>query len=1181
MLKLRDIELCGFKSFPDRTRVPLPGDVLVVVGPNGAGKSNVTDAVLWALGEQSAKTLRGHKMMDVIFVGTHKRPASGMAEVLLTFQDGDGTRFQVGRRLLRSGESTYLMDGRPVRLKDMQDFMMRYAISTHGSFLVEQGRVDALLQTNPEERRIIFEEVAGIAHFKENRRTALQKLESTQANLLRINDIIAEVETQMGSLKRQASKADRFVRLSGELRDRRRTFWGRSFGKFTAQRAALSGDLDLFREERERRETALARLSSELEQAGARHSEHETSVADLIQAIHLKEMEAQRMEEENKRRTDGILSARTRLRQLASDREEVKKRIEAAREEAERLNVECQELAGAEEGARAAADQARARVEETKARGESLESAQQALRQRAFALAQEHSHLAAGNARLEEDLRRHGEHEKRLQREEEGLTAREASLEARREELEGQKVQFDQNASAAQAERTAAQAALAETQSALEAAGGELATARQAVAAAESRLKVLVDHEASLRSSAHRFLKEKDPARAGTTLAESLGGVPDAIVPALSAALSGLLDGYLDSEWLGLDEVLARLRGEKAGEAVFLLGGHAPAAREIPPGIAQKPGFLGWLHEAEGLPEALQPRLPLVALAQDAQGAYRMAREDRVPAVSREGLFVHPDGWVRGGAGGPGGASLLEHERERRRSEKALAQDLKRRDAAESRHEGLKAELEQRKVTLAAASAAEEEALRTSTALARDLDALADEARRHASSRTLLEQEMAQAREDRSAWEDQRKESAAGLARAAEAKKAIDEELRKGEEALAAARAEQERLHEGVAETRARLSEVSERFKAAQDARQRARDLAAELVATEARFDREAQGQQGRVESLTGEVTEADRALRTLLLALDESRQRKSRFDEELRTLAEEVQRAQHQVKSAREALDEAREEVNRNELALATVDSDLRNLVERMGEVFEEEPSALAGAYSEMEPLSDEERQEEHRVLQKLEEKINDLGAVNMLAREEYAELEKRFEFLSTQRADLEEAVASLTETIRKINRTTRERFMEAFTAVQGHFAHLFKEVFEGGEARLSLLDEANPLDTGVEIFAQPPGKKLQNLQALSGGEKAMTAIALLFSLFRYRPQPFFILDEVDAALDEANINRFNRLLDQFRGQTQFVVVSHNKRTMEMAEFLYGVTMPEGGVSRVVSVRLAEVEERLGVGRA
>jgi chromosome segregation protein len=231
------------------------------------------------------------------------------------------------------------------------------------------------------------------------------------------------------------------------------------------------------------------------------------------------------------------------------------------------------------------------------------------------------------------------------------------------------------------------------------------------------------------------------------------------------------------------------------------------------------------------------------------------------------------------------------------------------------------------------------------------------------------------------------------------------------------------------------------------------------------------------------------------------------------------------------------------------------------------------------MEPLSEEERQEEARALVRLEGRIQELGAVNMLARQEYDELEQRHTFLSGQRKDLEESVASLQETIRKINRTTRERFMEAFNAVQEHFAHLFKEVFEGGEARLTLLDEANPLETGVEIYAQPPGKKLQNMLALSGGEKAMVALALLFSLFMYRPQPFFLLDEVDAPLDEANINRFSRLLTRFQGQTQFLVVSHNKRTMELAEVLYGVTMAEGGVSKLVSVRLADVEEQLGVG--
>lgn len=1175
MLRLREIEIFGFKSFADRTRIPLPGDILVVVGPNGAGKSNVTDAILWSLGEQSAKILRGSKMQDVIFVGTHKRPPSGMAEVLLTFEDGDGARTQVGRRLLRTGESSYLMDGRPVRLKDIQEFMMRYAISTHGSFLVEQGRVDALLQNNAEERRVLFEEVAGIAHFKENRRSALQKLESTQGNLLRLNDILLEVETQMNQLKRQASKADRFVRLSDELRARRRIFWGRCFGKFTGQQKALAADLALLREERERRETALARRQSELEKASAALSEHDASLAALIQSIHQKELEAERAEQENRRRTEQVLAGKERLRQIEVDRQELLQRAEAAAKEAQRIEAECARLEAEEKQAEAAAEEARTAVDAARGRTEAADAAQAGLRQKAFALAQEHARLSAALARIEEDLRRHAEREKRLQREEEGLTAREAGVQQKLDEAIPRREELEAEWSGAKEALHAAESALSLCQEELEKARTERAQAEQEAAAAQSRAAALAQSEASLRSTAHAFLAKKHPRLAGPTLAERLSGVGEELLPALTASLSGLLEGYVGGAFEEVAAALEELRGQRAGEAVFLAEGARPAAASAPDRAG---GFEGWLHEAQGIPQELRPLLPRVALAQDAASARRIAASG-VPAVTRAGLFVHPDGWVRGGAGGPGGAALLEHQREKRHAEEAVRETAARRDAARAEEERLRSRLASLRAELEAAKANEARLQPALSALSREVEELEAEGRRLAASRSLLDVESAQARDEREAWQEQRVQQAAELERCAQARTRLDAEVKAGEEAIAQARREQERSHEAVAEARARHSEVAQRHKSAQSALRRNREHREELAATESRLTQEAQGLRARAEELGREITEGDRTLRTLLLSLEELRQRKSRFEEELRRLGQEVLASQQHVKEAREALDEAREEVGRHELSLATVESDLRNLLERMGETFEEDPAALAEAAADQPPLSEEERQEEQRALVKLEEKVHELGAVNMLAREEYEELSKRFEFLSSQRADLEEAVASLNETIRKINRTTRDRFMEAFTAVQEHFARLFKEVFEGGEARLSLIDEANPLDTGVEIYAQPPGKKLQSLQALSGGEKAMTAIALLFSLFRYRPQPFFILDEVDAPLDEANINRFNRLLVDFRGQTQFLVVSHNKRTMELGEVLYGVTMPEGGVSRVVSVRLADVEATLGVG--
>ncbi len=1180
MLRLSEIELQGFKSFADRTKIPLPGDILVVVGPNGAGKSNVTDAVLWALGEQSAKSLRGKKMVDVIFNGTPKRPPSGSVQVVMTFEDTDGAKYHVGRRLLRSGESTYLMDGRPVRLKDMHDFLNRYAISTQGSYLVEQGEVSALLKASPEERRAIFEEVAGIAHFKENRRSALSKLESTEGNLTRLNDIVVEVETQMGTLKRQASKADRFVRLSDELRERRRSFWGRSFGKLTGQRSALARDLALFQEEKQRRETALSRLQSEQEQAALRLSEHESSLAALIQSIHERELDHERGEQEIKRRTDQVTSSQARIRTIGGDRQDLRARMAAGQKELEHLEAECAALQGAEAESRATSEGSLKALEEARARLAALEEEQRGLHQRAFSHAQEQARLSSELKRHEEELRRLGEREKRLEREGESLAAREQGLNEALETKAAEKASADEALALARTGREAAERRAEELQAAMEKAASDLADARQRAAAAESRLAVLTQHEATLRSSAHAYLKKREAGRAGKTLAEALADVPGDLVPALSAALGDLLEGYLDGDWDGLPALLSSLKSERAGEAVFFLKGagrHAGTA----PDLKGAAGFEGWLHEAKGIPKDLRTVLPLVALATDAASAKSLAQKSGLPAASRDGVFVHPDGWVRGGTGGKGGATLLEHQRDRRAAKEDHQNALASIATAEEALGGARQGREAAKAALDQARAAEGAAGERAGTLARDVEALEADMHRLEASKDLYETEMAQAREERSTWEPQLQEMAAALKKAAESSAQVDTRIKAGEAEMSAARAAQDGAHESVAETRSRWSEVNQRLTAARETSERARKALDDLSATDARLAREAEGLSTRVTTLMAEITEGDRSLRDLLLTLEDLRRRKVTFEQELENHKGAVEQSRVQVKDAREALEESREEVSRNEVALATVESDLRNLVERVGEVFEEEPEALALAFADQPPVTDEERQAEHKALARLEERIAELGAVNMLAREEFGELEKRFEFLSGQRKDLEEAVANLQETIRKINRTTRERFMEAFEAVRGHFAHLFKEVFEGGEARLNLLDEQNPLDTGVEIFAQPPGKKLQHMDQLSGGEKAMVAIALLFSLFRYRPQPFFILDEVDAPLDEANVHRFNRLLAQFRGQTQFVVVSHNKKTMEMAEILYGVTMPEGGISRVVSVRLADVEDELGVGRA
>ena len=1166
MLNLREIEISGFKSFAERTRILLPGDVLVVVGPNGSGKSNVADAVLWSLGEQSAKSLRGKQMQDVIFNGTPKRPPSGQAEVMLCFEDSDGTKVHLGRRLTRSGESTYLIDGRPSRLKDVHEFCHRNAISVQGSYLVEQGRVGDLLKANPEERRLIFEEVAGIAHYKENRRSALQRLEGAQANLLRLQDILSEVETQMVSLKKQASKADRHVRLSEELRARRREHYGRGFAELSGRRGLVGRDLGLFRKEREKREALLATLDSECEGAKHRLAEHEASFTALRESIHQKEIENERREQENRRRAEQILAGRNRVREIEGDLELLGTNLDAARRELARVTGERDTLGATEAEARTRAAEAARATEAARAALETVEGRLASLRKASFDAAQAYGVTQSDLKRTEEDLRKLTEREARIGREQESLRGRIATLEASGQEAESRLAGEEAAAAAARSAREVAEAALAAGRRALDEAVQAVAASSSEAAAQESRLKVLRRQEEARATTAGALLAKAAPGRGGRTLAKVLARAPRALAPALSAVLGELLEGFVDEPWEGLPQALARLRKERAGTALFWLSG-AQALRRFPAGVEGAEGFAGWLHEAEGVPSEVRPLLPLAARVATADQARAFAAEHHVAAVSGDGVFVHPDGWVRGGGGGTGAASLFELEQELREAGEALEAARGAREAAldaqgrcQGALEGLQAALQKARV--------EEEAAFARLAEARaETEKLEGERGRLAELLDLSALERAQAASERQEWEDSRSSLQARLAKLQAAREAAEADLKRAETDQLSARAALDSGHAAVAATSVRMGEVTERVKAADGAVSLAGRRVGELEETARRLAQERERLEQRHLSLQAELTEGDRALRALLLALEEERRRRSGFEETLAALRAELAERERQVREARETLEQTRTEVNRLELAMASAEAELKHVLERIGELFEEPPDVLAQAFAGLPPLTDEERERGHAELVRLEQKITEMGAVNMLAREEYAELDQRFTFLSEQKRDLEQAVASLEETIRKINRTIRDRFMEAFHGVNGHFAHLFRELSEGGEAKLSLLDESNPLETGVEVWAQPPGKKLRVLQLLSGGEKAMVALALLFALFRYRPQPFFILDE-------ANINRFSHLLSQFRHQTQFLIVSHNKRTMELANVLYGVTMVEGGVSRIVSVRMNAVEE-------
>lgn len=1173
MLRLRNIELSGFKSFADRTSIPLPEDVLVIVGPNGSGKSNITDAILWALGEQSAKVLRGRKMQDVIFGGSRKRQPAGSTEVMLTFEFTEGRKVRIGRRLVRTGESSYMMDGRSVRLKDIHDFILRNGISKQGSFLVEQGRVEALLSASPEERRLLFEEVAGIAHYKENRKSALQKLDAAEGNLLRLTDVISEVDQQRRALKRQATQADRYVKLTEDLRERKKTFWGRSCALFLVQKSDLENECSLLRSEREKRSVLLDRRQADLEQAREKLNAHETSLQVLVRSLHENELLHERKEQENKRRADKILTSRQRIRQIAVDREELDSRVKTARETHGKLAAKVLSLEEKSKKAVAEADEAALHLETGRERVLSAEKKLKALRSEAFEQAQARSNYSTNLQRLSDDLKRMHSRKARMSREEDELASR---LEETAETIR----RFNDEVGAAReavmkstGERDKLEKLLLEKRSGLKRAEEELDRARTSLAVAERGLEVLLESESSLRSSAHTFLLERAAKRVKKSLAAYLASAPEDLVAPLSAVLGDLLEGYTDQEWKGLPEVISLLRENRAGQAVFFLKEQRAEKSVKLEGV---PGFLGWLKEASGIPSELKPLLPVVAMVETAEDALSLVSSRDIPAVTPDGLYVSTGGWIRGGAASGAGPSLLEFERKKKIGAEEIEELRRKTTAAENAVKTAATALDDASVGLSSSGEAVEVAKETLSALERKLEEAIREEKRLTASRDLLEDEAIQVEEEKASMLEKKLDFEKLLEESELARKDIDKRTKDTESAIEKARESLEAAHEKVAESRAAMGETVQALEGTRAAASTSAEHLEELLETGRRLDEEKGSLEKKIADLTGEVTGGDRELRDVLLKIGDQRENRARYEEDMVRFGKEVEECEDRVKEVRTTVDQVREELSELERELASVDAELRGLSDRVVENFEESMEELAALYTNSEPLGEEERESLQASISRLEDKIARMGAVNLLARDKYDELQTRWEFLNGQKKDLEGSVLSLKETINKINKTSRERFMEAFKAVGEHFSHLFREVFEGGEARLSLIDENDPLETGVEVYAQPPGKKLQSLRLLSGGEKAMVALALLFGLFRYRPQPFFILDEVDAPLDEANINRFNRLLTKFQGQTQFIIVSHNKRTMEIGQVLYGVTMSESGVSRLVSVRMADIEKEV-----
>ncbi len=1182
-MKIKKLELSGFKSFVDRTVLNFDNDVFGVVGPNGCGKSNIVDAIRWCMGEQSARHLRGRSMDDVIFNGSESRAPHDFAEVTLTLVNDradelpleyrEFAEIAVTRRLHRSGESDYLINKTSVRLRDVTDLFLGTGAGTKAYSIIEQGKVGLIVSAKPEERRLLIEEAAGITKFKSRKKQAERKMELTQQNLLRVGDLVSEIERNLVVLKRQAAKAERYVAYRSELEDLQLHEASHRYLELAGWIRLETGEVARFGEDSERARAELDAREAELEVERLRIHDAEQAL-DGAQNENFAAENAVRAEEAAiERAKDRVSSIEQRDQQaeaekgdmgehaslLAAERTAAEEDIAAVQEQealrADRIGEENAKLSEFT-GAHTVAD---ARVHE---------------RQQTIAIGR--AQMAGAAAKLAGFERRRAEMSARRERlvvEKDNLEASRVEFAARAEELTRSVEELRVGRMTTAAEKTRLEQRLAELKDvivtherAYDESKGELSKKR-------SRYGALEEMHARLEgvgSGTKALVASKDACLAGL-VADRVEAPPE-----LTQALAGLLGTRLQDvvvhdidRGVALLDQLARSKKGRAAivplQASFVAGSH-PA---LPGGGAE--GVVGRLVDAlqfaqenEGLVRALVGDAVVVSDLATA----RKLREGgaRGALVTVGGEVLHPDGRIAGGQGDQVAAGMLDSKREARE----LAKDIEMLDAlVTQRLETLqksRAEIAQLGAALDRArheSHARELALVTSE---KDLQKAEDRMQSIVARFSVLATEENEIGRAITEAGEERDEAARVLSEAQAQVELAEEDLHNASAALTEARERLEAQRQVVTTCKVELAATRERLSAARGTAARLTRSAAELEERIRRLEDElATNGQARTN------TEAQLVVHEGQLAAALERA-SATYDAltEVRGVFEGLRGAiierEGALKELRGRFDAARADLQKHEMGLRERQLALEHLLGGVADKFRGLHLPRVVGDHHMRPAPDDVSRGRIEELVRL---IDRMGSVNLDAMREHDESQGRWDFYTTQKADLEKALGDLTRAIQQMNRESRRLFEETFAAVNARFQDLFPRMFRGGRAELRMTNPEDLLETGIDIIAQPPGKKLSNLELMSGGEKALTAVSLIFAIFQIRPSPFCILDEVDAPLDEANVVRYNEIVRSMTDRSQFILITHSKRTMQLADVLYGVTMAEPGVSKIVSVKM------------
>ncbi len=1179
---LSKLELHGFKSFADRTVLHFDPGITAIVGPNGCGKSNIVDAVRWVIGEQRARILRSEKMENVIFNGTAKRKPVGMGEVLLTIENNRGvlpteySDVELGRRLYRSGDSDYLMNGVQCRLKDVTDLFMDTGMGAGAYSVIELKMIDEILSDNADDRRRLFEEAAGITKYKLRRRQTLSKLDSTQADLTRIRDLTDEIGKQVRSLRRQAKKAETYKEESTRLRRLELALAHLEYARLTEQRKLIDTEIASLKQE-----------SGKIESSEARE---ETSLSRLRSDLSERESELSQRRAEHDRHLEEIRSLETR-RTVAEER------LESARREVERARTEQEEAAARRANLEQEAKSLEVAIERT---DPELEQAMERLRHvqedrdaRQAVAEQRRRDLQELRTKVREFENQRGEQRRRLDqlinREEllnEDIERSQAQMESMQSSLQELHIRIAE----AEEQRTEAESAVGKAQKALKRIAEEQKILRNEVLESTERVRTLerrrdalvaeVQLLESLLSSYEEFSGAVQFLASSDWSNEHLNTVSDVLACderdqiAVDAALGGFASCVVVQSEDEARRAFEVLRREEQGRVTFIV---LDRLRHLPGptshGVDADP-VLDHIRisrpEFRTLADVLLRDCFVVDTLDEAM-AHGSSAADTMRFFARTGEWIDAKGIVHGGSRqeGPSPASGRLGRREQlenARSELAEVEDLLDRSASqlEEQTEQLEAlPYDERRDDVRTAERRLNEAEKISASLGFEL-------RSSDSRRAEFDRRREEAESSRRTVREQMAELRISLQDASETLEAVQSRTETAETAA----------HEAEAESRRASAKHNDASIATLETRNRSENLHRDLERTRRQIDdlqSRFEHREARILELRNVISTTDDKLDDVRTSYDAISGRREELEETVAYADEAVHQTREAINKIEAGLREIRrrrefvtKEEHQRDVRIAEIQTRAADLVEHIQEEFGVDlPRAASGG---VDITLDVDEKDARRQITDLRKSIRSLGAVNELALETYEEERERLDFLIQQQEDLENAEEKLMETIAEINTTASDRFMETFELIRTNFQRIFGTLFgSDAGADLILADTNDPLETAIDITARPRGKRPCGIAQLSGGEKTLTAIALLFGIYLVKPSPFCILDEVDAPLDDANVERFMHLIREFSTDTQFILVTHNKRTMEAADRLYGITMQETGVSRLVGVKFDE----------